>query len=33
VPAAIGVQTALIEANPRNFYWPPYLGPPGLDRD
>ena len=29
VPAAIGVQAALIEANPQKFYRPPYVGPAG----
>jgi len=29
VPAAIGVQAALIEANPKKFYRPPYVGPAG----
>jgi hypothetical protein len=29
VPAAIGVQAALIEANPKTFYRPPYVGPAG----
>lgn len=29
VPAAIGVQAALIEANPKKFYKPPYVGPAG----
>ena len=26
VPAAIGVQAALIESNPKKFYRPPYVG-------
>jgi len=26
IPAAIGVQAALIEANPKKFYRPPYVG-------
>ena len=29
VPAAIGVQAALIEAEPKKFYKPPYVGPAG----
>ena len=29
VPAAIGVQAALIEANPKKFYKPPYVGGAG----
>ena len=29
IPAAIGVQAALIEANPKKFYRPPYVGPAG----
>lgn len=29
VPAAIGVQAALVEANPKKFYRPPYVGPAG----
>jgi hypothetical protein len=29
VPAAIGVQAALIESNPKKFYRPPYVGPAG----
>src|SRR5689334_2973651 len=29
VPAAIGVQTALIESNPTKFYKPPYVGAAG----
>lgn len=29
VPAAIGVQAALIDANPKKFYRPPYVGPAG----
>ena len=29
VPAAIGVQAALIEANPKKFYRPPYVGVSG----
>jgi hypothetical protein len=29
VPAAIGVQAALIEADPKKFYKPPYVGPAG----
>jgi hypothetical protein len=29
VPAAIGVQAALIEAQPKKFYRPPYVGPAG----
>lgn len=30
LPAAIGVQAALIEANPKKFYKPPYVGGAGL---
>ena len=26
IPAAIGIQAALIEANPKKFYRPPYVG-------
>src|SRR5882757_5517184 len=26
IPAAIGVQAALIEASPKKFYMPPYVG-------
>lgn len=29
VPAAIGIQAALIESNPKKFYKPPYVGPAG----
>jgi len=29
VPAAIGVQAALIEKSPRKFYRPPYVGGAG----
>ncbi|MBC8030736.1 MAG: MmcQ/YjbR family DNA-binding protein [Pyrinomonadaceae bacterium] len=29
VPAAIGIQAALIEADPKKFYRPPYVGPAG----
>ena len=29
VPAAIGVQAALIESDPKKFYRPPYVGPAG----
>lgn len=29
IPAAIGVQAALIETNPKKFYRPPYVGPAG----
>jgi hypothetical protein len=29
VPAAIGVQAALIEKSPKKFYKPPYVGPAG----
>jgi hypothetical protein len=29
MPAAIGVQAALIEANPKKFYRPPYVGGAG----
>lgn len=29
VPAAIGIQAALIEANPKKFYRPPYVGVAG----
>jgi len=29
VPAAIGLQAALIESNPKKFYRPPYVGPAG----
>jgi len=29
VPAAIGIQAALIEANPKKFYKPPYVGGAG----
>lgn len=29
VPAAIGVQAALIEASPKKFYRPPYVGGAG----
>ena len=29
VPAAIGIQAALIESDPRKFYRPPYVGPAG----
>ena len=29
VPAAIGVQAALIDADPKKFYRPPYVGPGG----
>jgi hypothetical protein len=29
VPAAIGVQAALLEANPKKFYRPPYVGTAG----
>lgn len=29
IPAAIGVQAALIEANPKKFYRPPYVGVAG----
>jgi hypothetical protein len=29
IPAAIGVQAALIEASPKKFYRPPYVGNAG----
>jgi hypothetical protein len=29
IPAAIGIQAALIEANPKKFYKPPYVGGAG----
>jgi hypothetical protein len=29
IPAAIGIQAALIEANPKKFYRPPYVGGAG----
>ena len=29
IPAAIGVQAALIETEPKKFYRPPYVGPAG----
>ena len=29
VPAAIGIQAALIEADPKKFYRPPYVGHAG----
>ena len=29
IPAAIGIQAALIESNPKKFYRPPYVGPAG----
>lgn len=29
IPAAIGIQAALIEANPKKFYRPPYVGVAG----